>query len=721
MKSKILTLGSKINFITGSFMILSFTVIITFSSIFFFTYYSRLMREKIDESVLYNITEINRLTGIMEKRASDLAAFASEIHDIKKQSVNINYEKVFSEYLINTFTHTPEAIGGGIWFDRYAFINNNPYYGPYVFWNSDNKVEFTWDLSASEYDYLNQDWFKFALPENHNRNLKRPKNYYWTAPYIDEAGSGALMITVDAFIYDKKNRIIGITTVDWELEAMIKTLSESRISPHSESFLIDRENNIIITYTKDISYTMKNSSLFDWYSNISPDRNGIKFIDDGERIIYYTYTNSGMLYGAEVPKSDLSGSIISLVTNNIIIAFILLLIIILAIRLFLNKALSPVSSIAEHFRTVATGDLSSNLNFKSRDEIGNISDSFNLIENNFRTIINDIKEASAVNRESGSAIMEYSAISVDELNYINTDITSINKNAAALDNDAVNSLTLSKHFKDFMQNLTAMIGEQAASIEQSSSSINQMAASIRSLAEISESRLNMVNNLKNIASDGERAMEQSIDTIKKVSSSAEIISELLSVITNIASQTDLLAMNAAIEAAHAGDAGKGFSVVADEIRNLAENTANNSKEIEHSLRTVMENITLSETNTQNTGEIFRNIINGINDVGNSFMEMKSAMYELSIGSNQVIDALESIVRITTSVQNSTGEVNDKINSISTAVQNVSTISSTTRSEVGNITERLSKLFKNIETISRIGRENVEIIKKLESLAGKFKT
>jgi len=219
--------------------------------------------------------------------------------------------------------------------------------------------------------------------------------------------------------------------------------------------------------------------------------------------------------------------------------------------------------------------------------------------------------------------------------------------------------------------------------------------------------------------DGQTEMEETESLIKKVADSASVIMEMIQIIQDIASKTNLLAMNAAIEAAHAGEFGKGFAVVADEIRNLAESSAESAKAITDSLGEVSQYIKVSETSTAKTGVVFSRIVGQIKEVSQSMSEMKNATYELSIGAEQILEALASLVDTTEEVKSSSGEMTGRIASITTAMMRVSEISADTRGGMEEQTLAMAEIYQAAEDISKAGVRNSESVRDLQGLVDKF--
>ena len=214
-------------------------------------------------------------------------------------------------------------------------------------------------------------------------------------------------------------------------------------------------------------------------------------------------------------------------------------------------------------------------------------------------------------------------------------------------------------------------------------------------------------------------MEETERGIRRVAASAGVIMEMIQIIQEIASKTNLLAMNAAIEAAHAGEYGKGFAVVADEIRNLAESSAESADSVTKALGEVSESIQVSEKSTRRTGEVFGKIVEQIKGVAFSMSEMKNATSELSIGAQQILEALASLVSTTNEVRDSSEEMSDKVGAITQAMGQVSDISADTKNGMEEVSIGITEIFKAAEAIADAGTKNSESVKSLNALVAKF--
>jgi len=357
--------------------------------------YTAELNQKINTTISLNVTKVDRYTSSMEQKAAGIASGGETLHNLQIHSPHDSLDDQVIRYLVRTFTAFPEAIGGGIWFQPNIFHPDQKYYGPYAYWDN-SEVVFTWDLNVEKYDYLNQDWYTLALPANWDTSQKREKKFYWTAPYIDEAGSEATMITVDAFMYDELDNIIGISTVDWSIDGMLVFLETNKIAPGSHYFLIEGNSNIVMTNSIDQTSVFKNASDIPWFQNlINPERGTIKNVplevDNIDYQAYYTITQAGMFYGILIPTSVIMAPINKLIVLNALMLLGLAVSLIVIFYIVLLRITNPILRLTKAVDRIAHGELDVELKVWSKDEIGRLTENFN---NLTKTLAKQKKEIS---------------------------------------------------------------------------------------------------------------------------------------------------------------------------------------------------------------------------------------------------------------------------------------------------------------------------------------
>ncbi|HAP44601.1 MAG: hypothetical protein A2087_08330 [Spirochaetes bacterium GWD1_61_31] len=331
----------------------------------------------------------------------------------------------------------------------------------------------------------------------------------------------------------------------------------------------------------------------------------------------------------------------------------------MALLLMTNISLN-ISKLSRGMKEIsgADADLTRSLDVKGRDEIGQLGADFNSFTARLRGLINNIKgevhalekgiiDLSANTDETASAVRQITA------NIESLKLQTINQSSSVTESSA----TVEQIAKN-IERLYQLIEKQSEGVATSSSSIEEMVANIQSVTANIERMGTYYEALLGKSTTGREAIATVVRQVREIDQQSESLQEANSLIAGIAAQTNLLAMNAAIEAAHAGEAGSGFAVVADEIRKLAENAALQSKTITQNIRATKTVVAAVVTSSGAAERTFEEIVEQIRILSRLEEEIKYAMLEQSSGSSQILDSLASINDITFDVRTAAQEMKD---------------------------------------------------------------
>lgn len=374
-----------------------------------------------------------------------------------------------------------------------------------------------------------------------------------------------------------------------------------------------------------------------------------------------------------------------------------------------------IMSISE---SIASGDLT--YDYPEKKVIGAYS-SMKKMSESLIALIKEVKTSTAHLENLGLDLSSSAEESSASLSMVSNNLASINsdiKNQNSSMDEITSSVT---QISGNIESLNSTILDQSSQVIESSSAVQEMVSSINSVSENMHDVFNSTITLSTASKEGYDKMTRSYEQILKIAEESKKLMETNQMISGIASQTNLLSMNAAIEAAHAGEAGKGFSVVADEIRKLAESSSQQSHDVADMLK-VVENLIMDIVeSSRETVESFETIQEMINTVNQRSDEINQAMMEQSSGSQQILESLSSMTDLTENVKSGASEIQNGSALILNEMVKLKQKSADNEIRINEITINTGEINQSVENVMKSSLTNKEMVDSIVSELAFFKT
>ncbi len=429
------------------------------------------------------------------------------------------------------------------------------------------------------------------------------------------------------------------------------------------------------------------------------------------------------IIGIDMSSNELNKRLFNISIIAILIAVSFIIVLFILSILVANSIIKPINKANVKLKEISEGkgDLTKQLEIKSKNELGKLAQHFNnfviFLRNTLQDIFKEIDNASKLSQNLAN-IAEKTSATQEE---ISASILTIKDKSEELDDEVRTSSRSIIDVKDNISDVVKTIYEQSSSINQAANTINELSKSIDDMVNIINQKQTYANQVEETAQSGEVEMRSTLNNIKDVSSSANVIMEMIGVINNIAEQTNMLAMNASIEAAHAGESGKGFSIVADEIRNLAENTTENSKKISKSLKEVTGFIKTSQESIERTSQFFVSMVFGIKEISEGLSVIQQSMIDIKNENTNIINQLENLVNISKNTNQYSQEMNINVEkTIIKSMKNLSLISLEVRNGMEEISNNIGFLNQASGKIIEAGINNSTYINEIKKHLNNFK-
>lgn len=554
-------------------------------------------------------------------------------------------------------------------------------------------------------------------------------------PYIDARTGNSFVADIAVPVYDDNKKVIGVLIADMDAFWYSDQIDDIVVGKTGGCYIMG-DSGIIIA-DKDADLIKRQVSIIELAKTNSEFASCAAFLEyvwdtDETEIGYYTYQGKSYIASfatmkttdwsviIRAPVNEFMGAINALRISVLGIGTVVIssaLVIVFFVALALIK---PITSIVAALKDIAEGegDLTVRLPVHGNDEITDLSEYFNQTISKIGSSIKQVGLNSGDMENIGNELASNMTETASAVHEISANINGVKQQALTQAASVTETAATIEEIVRTIKQLNGSIENQAASVAESSASIEQMVANIASITQTLGKTDDVIKTLASATADGKETISGANSVTQKIEEESGSLLEASSVIQHIASQTNLLAMNAAIEAAHAGEAGKGFAVVADEIRKLAEESSAQGKTITATLKALSGEIEALSASSKTAEEKFNVIFNLAEQVKSMSDSLTESMHEQENGSKEVLSAIKGINTVTVEVQAGSEEmlkggesvaeemqkldgltrvITDSMNEmasgavqISNAVQEVNDISQKNKASIQNLTEEVSK-------------------------------